>query len=250
MRSVMIGLVAVAVLLGGCSDEIREPHPLGKVIHEEQSDRLIINLTKAGEIWIDGRTYEYGSTAFVRKLEHEAQSARGDAGISERQVLIRADRATPYQSIEKILRAMTAENIRMYRIQFGAQEDNSGQKRAEPDRSESAQSEEDQLPPDIRAQIPRPPSLAKLTIWIEGSSSGPQSGRRWEFRTSSLQTKDPRVLEEHIRLFVLRDPRKPVAIAPSSETPYEAVVEVLNACVGAKASQVNFVMHPDQSKEK
>ena len=58
------------------------------------------------------------------------------------------------------------------------------------------------------------------------------------------------MLEEHIRLFVLRDPRKPVAIAPSSETPYEAVVEVLNACVGAKASQVNFVMHPDQSKEK
>ena len=92
---------------------------------EAEADRLIINLTRAGDVWIDGRTYEYGSAAFVRKLKHEAQGARGEGGISERQILIRADRSTPYQHIEKILRAMVAKDIRMWRVQFGAKEDKS-----------------------------------------------------------------------------------------------------------------------------
>ena len=90
---------------------------------EAEPDRLVINLAKDGGIWIDGRSYEYGSASFVKKLQYEAQGARGETNISERQVLIRADRTTPYQYIEKILRAMVAKDIRMYKVQFGAEED-------------------------------------------------------------------------------------------------------------------------------
>jgi hypothetical protein len=223
---------------------------------EEPKDRLVINLTQEGEIWIDEQKYNSGSPALVRKLQEEAQSDPGSNGASEREVLIQADRKTEYKHIEKILKAIVAKDIRMYKILFGAREGKSGKEGARHDRSETEESWKERIRSEYGGGLPgifvylinqRPKN--HLKIRIESSNSEPDSARGWEFQLPSFQTKDPKRLYRHIFRAILRRPRMTVVIAPSSETPYEIVLEALIVCVEAKVNDISFgiyAIHADK----
>ncbi|MDP7035759.1 MAG: biopolymer transporter ExbD [Planctomycetota bacterium] len=131
MIDVVFLLIIFFMLILKIVSEELTPLDLPTAVHanpdEAEEDRVIINLRRDGKIFVDGRVYDptkpAGSEALKKKLAFEAQGARGDDGISERQILIRADRSTKYQHVEKILRLMVNKGIRMYRVQFGAEED-------------------------------------------------------------------------------------------------------------------------------
>ncbi len=131
MIDVVFLLIIFFMLILKIVSEELTPLDLPTAVHaspdEAEEDRVIINLKRDGNIFVDGKTYFTSKPAsveaFKKKLAYEAQGARGDDGISERQILIRADKSTPYQHVEKILRLMVNKGIRMYRVQFGAEED-------------------------------------------------------------------------------------------------------------------------------
>ena len=101
------------------------------------------------------------------------------------------------------------------------------------------------LPKDVgTAASKAPQELDKLKIRIVMRGEYTPGVRNWEFSAPNFNKNDVKALQKHVQRFVLRSPDAPVEISPSSKVPYEAVVEVLNACVGAKAEQINFGMLP------
>ena len=101
------------------------------------------------------------------------------------------------------------------------------------------------LPKDVgTAKAKAQPELDKLKIRIIMQGAHVPGVRDWEFRTPGWSSKDVNALQKQVARFVTRSPDAPVEISPHSKAPYDAVIEVLNACVAANADTINFSMLP------
>ncbi|MDP7035758.1 MAG: biopolymer transporter ExbD [Planctomycetota bacterium] len=95
-----------------------------------------------------------------------------------------------------------------------------------------------------------PPEIDKLKIRIVMKGEYKAGVRNWEFRAPSWKTDKTKALQKYVITFVTRSPKAPIEISPGTNAPYEAMIELLNACVGAKADKINFSMLPVPSKPK
>ncbi len=112
--------------------------PLAEQAQKDQTQdkkRMYINLPNkaaAGEapkyqVWIDGvnvtPTIENGfwrvsGSELEKRLVKVAEIQKD--GYSEREVQIRADAECPYEMVAMVMAALTAKNVRIYKIQLGA----------------------------------------------------------------------------------------------------------------------------------
>ncbi len=95
-----------------------------------------------------------------------------------------------------------------------------------------------------------PPEIDKLKIRIVMKGEYKAGVRNWEFKAPSWTTDKIKTLQANVIKFVTRSQGAAVEISPGTNAPYEAVIELLNACVGAKANPINFSMLPVPPKPK
>jgi len=79
--------------------------------------RLIINITKDGSYYIGGA--RRSEQEVMDALAVEARQTRDQAGISDRIVLVKADRRARFEYIKKLIIMCVDKNIRIWRLAFG-----------------------------------------------------------------------------------------------------------------------------------
>jgi len=87
-------------------------------------DRLVLSLMKNGAIYVSGREYNLNTPADAQKIKSflwtEARLAQKTAtGMSNRVVLVRGDRRTPFKYIRQIMVMCVDRNIQIWRLGFG-----------------------------------------------------------------------------------------------------------------------------------
>ncbi|MFW6107241.1 MAG: ExbD/TolR family protein [bacterium] len=103
-----------------------------KVDENPDPERLVINVLADGTYIIAGR--EVGEKDVFDALAVEARlSRKKGTEVSNRTVLVKADKRTPYRFIERIMQMCTHNKIRIWRLAFGTRptRPGGGEKRAE-----------------------------------------------------------------------------------------------------------------------
>ncbi|HUT36192.1 MAG TPA: biopolymer transporter ExbD [Planctomycetota bacterium] len=82
-------------------------------------ERLVINIQKDGTMIISGR--ERTDDEVTDALLVESRMTRNQEGISERTVLVKADKRTAFRHIKKLMMMCVQRNIKIWRLSFGIQ---------------------------------------------------------------------------------------------------------------------------------
>jgi len=82
-----------------------------------EPDRLVINVKKDGVIIVSGN--ELTDDQVTDALIRESRLTRTREGISDRTVLIKADKRTPFKFIRKLMFMCVQRNIKIWRVSFG-----------------------------------------------------------------------------------------------------------------------------------
>ncbi len=107
--------------------DIELPQANNAVEDKMQDGRMIINVLKGGEIEIKREEYPtldetIALDALRNYLSFEVRKGEIVDGISERPLLIRADKVTEFKHIQKIMRICGEAGIRIYKIELAAAE--------------------------------------------------------------------------------------------------------------------------------
>ena len=82
---------------------------------EPPPDRIVINVMKKGTYRLKGVTYS--QEALQSLLKNEAIQRTGPDGLSTQSVKIRADQATPYKYVQKVM--LCCMNAKIWQVSFG-----------------------------------------------------------------------------------------------------------------------------------
>jgi biopolymer transport protein ExbD len=82
-----------------------------------QPDRLVMNVKKDGAIIVSGS--ELTDDQVIDALIRESRLTRTREGVSDRTVLIKADKRTPFKFIRKLMFMCVQRNIKIWRVSFG-----------------------------------------------------------------------------------------------------------------------------------
>ena len=80
-------------------------------------ERLVINVMKDGAMIISGNTLS--DEQVMDELIKESRLTRTREGVSDRTVLIKADKRTPFKHIRKLMFMCVQRNIKIWRVSFG-----------------------------------------------------------------------------------------------------------------------------------
>ncbi|MBM4037051.1 MAG: biopolymer transporter ExbD [Planctomycetes bacterium] len=80
-------------------------------------ERLVINVMKDGAMLISGT--ERTDDQVIDALITESRLTRTREGVSDRTVLIKADKRTPFRFIRKLMFWCVQHNIKIWRVSFG-----------------------------------------------------------------------------------------------------------------------------------
>jgi biopolymer transport protein ExbD len=106
--------------------EIKLPLAEQAVDDKTEEGRMIVNIYKTGEIEIKKQPYptlddSQAATALRSYLASEVSKGKKDAqGLSERALLIRADKETKFKEVQKVMRICGENGILIYKVQLAA----------------------------------------------------------------------------------------------------------------------------------
>jgi biopolymer transport protein ExbD len=80
-------------------------------------ERLVINVMKDGAMIVCGS--KLTEEQVIDELIKESRLTRTREGVSERTVLIKADKRTPFKHIRKLMFMCVQRNIKIWRVSFG-----------------------------------------------------------------------------------------------------------------------------------
>ena len=93
---------------------------------ETEEGRMVVNIFKDGKLEIKRVGYEdladaNARTALTNYLANETSvGERDENGLSERSLLVRADKETEFKEVQKLMRIASGEGIRIYKIDLAA----------------------------------------------------------------------------------------------------------------------------------
>lgn len=93
---------------------------------ETEEGRMIVNIYPDGQIEIKRRQYptldDAGAAGVLRTyLSNEvAKGLKDEQGLSERALLIRADKTTKFKEVQKVMRICGENGIKIYKVQLAA----------------------------------------------------------------------------------------------------------------------------------
>jgi len=80
-------------------------------------ERLVLNILKNGTVYVGGAALSDRELEDI--LWREAKRTRDEHGISDRVVLVKADRRVEFKHIRKVIMFCVKKNIKIWRLAFG-----------------------------------------------------------------------------------------------------------------------------------
>jgi biopolymer transport protein ExbD len=91
---------------------------------EPKSGRIVVNITKEGDIRIHGRNH---TEAQLRNyLEREADKERSSDGYCSRELLIRADKDAEFKYVQHVMQECVSRRVKVWRLLVAAKETSGG----------------------------------------------------------------------------------------------------------------------------
>ncbi len=130
MIDIVFQLIIFFMLISDMSQqdlaELQLPLAVTAVKDENQEGRMIVNILTDGSIMIKRTPYgsledKNSENALRAYLLTEVQKGKRDKdGLSERALLVRADKATQFKEVQKVMRICGEMGIQIYKVQLAA----------------------------------------------------------------------------------------------------------------------------------
>jgi biopolymer transport protein ExbD len=177
---------------------------------------------------------KYGDEKLVALLKKKSDTTRDPAtGLSNRPLMIKADRRAPWELIERVMTACSKTGI--YKLEIGAVNPADAD-RAEPD--SPAQTQPETSPPHIRIRLVYDEvATDKTQIWIGTETS-----------CRDLEEMGVLVKARHDEIRTKLGVKEPVVmIDPDKNTPSQLIVSVFNECRRQGIRRVEFAAKENSS---